>query len=73
MARAERQGRPGGAHAFGDHVHPGEDLVQGAAAPEFDADVAVAAEITGAGQDEIPQPAEARQRLAAAPLRAGKA
>ena len=48
-------------HAFGDHaVHAGDDVVQVAAASEFDADGAIAREAAGAGEHEIAQSGQSR-------------
>src|SRR3712207_9192307 len=42
------------------------------ALPIFDAGVPVAAQVAGAGQDEIAQAAQSRQRIAARPFRPGQ-
>ena len=72
VARAERERRARRAHALGDHLHAGEDVVQRPAARELDPDVAVAAQIAGAGQHEIAEAAQARERFALAARRAGQ-
>ena len=67
LARRELEHRRGRLHALGDHVHLRDDLVEGAALPELDADVAVAALRAAARRDEIAharEPGEG-QRLAA--------
>ena len=66
MTGAERQRRAGRAYAFGDHAHAAEDLLERAAAAELEADVPVAAEIAGRGQDEVAEAAQSGQRLAPA-------
>ena len=68
VACTESQCRAGRPHALGDHVHAAEDVAQVPAAPELDADVAVAAQVARAGDDEIAEPAETCQRIAPAPL-----
>src|SRR5687768_17120203 len=46
-------GRP---HTLSHHLHAREDVLQGAAARQLDADMAVPAERAGAGQHEIAEP-----------------
>ena len=60
VARAERERGAGRLHAFGDHLHAGEDLGERPAARQLDADVPVAAQRARAGQHEIAQAAQAR-------------
>ena len=59
-----------GAHAFGDHARAGENLLEAMAVRELDADLAVAAQVSGAGQHEVAKAGQAHQRLglAAEPL-----
>ena len=59
-ARAERQRRLGGLHAFGDHLGARKNLLQRLAARQRDPDLPVAAEIAGARQHQIAEPREAR-------------
>lgn len=59
MGGGDCEGDAGGVDAFGDHAGVVEDGGEGAAFGEFDADAAVAAELAGAGEDEVAEAGEA--------------
>src|SRR5215471_12398374 len=71
VPRAQRQRGFRRAYAFRGHPHAGQDVVERSAVTELDADVAVPAELSCAGEDEIAKTAEPRQRLALTAHRAG--
>ena len=55
---------PRRAHALGHHPHAAENFVQRTAAAELDPDLAVAAQIPGAGQHQVAEAAQAGERVA---------
>ena len=62
---AERERRRRRLHPFGHHLHAGDDFGNRPAVRQLDADVPIAAERPCAGQDEVAEPAQAGERLAA--------
>ena len=55
MPQAELARGAAGGYSFGDHRGLRKDFVKLAAAPEFYADRAIAREIAGSGQHQVPQ------------------
>ena len=59
----QSQQRRGGVHAFGHHAHVRANLVERAALAKLDAHVAVTAERSCAGEDEIAQARQSAERF----------
>src|SRR6188768_2889430 len=55
---AERERGARGTHAFGNHAHAAQDVIEAPAASELEPDVSVAAEISGRRENQIPETAE---------------
>ena len=73
MSRRQRQRGVGRAHAFGDHPHAAEDVLERSSAAELDADVSVSTEGAGARQHKVAEPAQTGERLALAAHRVHEA
>jgi hypothetical protein len=68
VAPPERERGAGRSDPLCDHVHAPQDVAQAAAAAKLDADVAVAAQLACARDDEIAEAAQTREGVAAAAL-----
>ncbi len=61
VAKRELMRGAAGGNAFGDHGHAGEDFLERSPLTELGADIAIAGEIAGGGEDEIAETGESAE------------